>query len=191
VTRLSRVIAILVAVLAPSATFLHPAPAAVTAEILAARALAHLLFPLDRFVAARIGFDRIDYEDDIRTSIDAALLEADHPGLNDAVWATLEPEFRSKAAADWPVFIERAINIYVRRLTASDIDRLRMLYATDPAPSLDDLSPAQRRRFRQAQAEANALVETWQGEASDDWKMRMSILVMTAIDQHAEANPKD
>jgi len=153
--------------------------------------LAERLFPRDRFVAARVGFDRIRFEEDLRTSLDAAALEADHPGVNAAVWAALEPEYRSRAAADWPRFVEQAATIYARRLPARELDRLRELYARSPVPSLDKLSPSARRRFRKAQAEANALAETWDAGTTDDWNMRMAILVMTTIDQYAAANSKD
>jgi hypothetical protein len=154
----------------------------------AARALAERLFPLDRFVAARLAFGRVAFEEDIRTSKDAALLEADHPGINAAVWEALEPEYRAKAAGDWPVFLDRAAAVYARRLSAKELGRLRDLYSASPAPSLDPLPPSTRRHFRQAQAEANALAQG-SDAGTNDWRMRMSILIMTTIDQYIAEHP--
>lgn len=105
-------------------------PAATQGFSPAAMRLARLVQPEDQgnavvIAAAREGFIKALAEDPGN-----AALEAQYPGIQQAVWAAMEPLLRESIPADIPKLWVRLARVYTERLTPPEIEGLHRFYST-------------------------------------------------------------
>jgi hypothetical protein len=75
--------------------------------------------------AAKTGFFQV-----LKGSPDSAAMEAEYPGIYQAVWEAMEPLMRETLTADTPKLWTKLARLYTQRLTPSEIAGLRRFYST-------------------------------------------------------------
>ena len=129
-----------------------PAPSVVSAEVRAdALALAQLVEPAEEGMAVAMAAGKEGFFKLLEEDADSASLEADYPGISQAIWDAMEPLMRESTAADMPKLWDALANLYIERLTPAEIAGLRRFYG----------SPAGRKmvRLMNEKTDVGAIIE--------------------------------
>jgi hypothetical protein len=92
----------------------------------AAREVAQLLVPQDRFVAEQVEIVRRIYAEAAKTSADAIQFEQQYPGLNEAVGEAIEPDVRQLATEQYPQIISSISAHYAGSVSQAELDAVRL-----------------------------------------------------------------
>lgn len=101
----------------------------------AALDLARLVRPLDS-AEIEVRNAKVAFYAEGREDQDLKALEADYPGILDAMWEACEPILRRYSEQEDPALIARLSDLYVARLTRSEIDALIRFYSTPTGEKL-------------------------------------------------------
>jgi len=92
--------------------------------------LAKLTAPLELLVEGQMRVFHQALLAGFRSEPDAVKLEADYPGIADAIWIAVAPEVERSWRADIPAYWNRVANAYAVRLNAREIEALHNFYSS-------------------------------------------------------------
>jgi hypothetical protein len=96
----------------------------------AALALAKMVAPLEAHVEAELELARTGVLKLPEANDEARALEAEYPGIHQAMWTAMEPELRASLTSDLPKLWERLARVYKDMLSPPQMQALARFYAT-------------------------------------------------------------
>ena len=92
--------------------------------------LAEIASPPDLYLSREMDGARRTFLGALELDPEMKAFEADHPGVSQALWDALAPEFRRESIEGLPQFRELLAGVYRRRLTGTQMQAMRTFFAT-------------------------------------------------------------